>query len=210
MINNNTSTIAFTTDKGNYSFKSEELVPYIEKQFCQDKKSFLLIPVPNTNDFIPSDVIKQIDSETVQKQLDLVEQTIPDQSNNLSDFHYTFDAMPEWAQDQPLQMFTNDKAGLFVNDIDGGKFHFVSQRHYDALGDFVLKYIQEELLIKRLGLEEHWLPLDSSDSKDKLVNIFMSKDALTNPDKLMVLIQGSGAVRPGQWARGKFCLGGMS
>lgn len=29
----------------------------------------------------------------------------------------------------------------------------------------------------------------------------MSEDALTNPDKLMVLIHGNGVVRAGQWAR---------
>lgn len=29
----------------------------------------------------------------------------------------------------------------------------------------------------------------------------MSEDAMTNPDKLMVLIHGSGVVRAGQWAR---------
>ena len=30
---------------------------------------------------------------------------------------------------------------------------------------------------------------------------FASEDALTNPDKIMVLIHGSGVVRAGQWAR---------
>ena len=29
----------------------------------------------------------------------------------------------------------------------------------------------------------------------------MSEDAMTNPDKLMILIHGSGVVRAGQWAR---------
>lgn len=29
----------------------------------------------------------------------------------------------------------------------------------------------------------------------------MSEDALTNPDKLLVLIHGNGVVRAGQWAR---------
>lgn len=29
----------------------------------------------------------------------------------------------------------------------------------------------------------------------------MSKDAMTNPDKMLVLIHGSGVVRAGQWAR---------
>lgn len=55
--------------------------------------------------------------------------------------------------------------------------------------------------LKRCKLDEYWLPLDSNFPHDQMVNIFMSKDALTNPNKLMVLIQGSGAVRPGQWAR---------
>lgn len=31
--------------------------------------------------------------------------------------------------------------------------------------------------------------------------IFMSEDALVNPDKLLVLIHGNGVVRAGQWAR---------
>lgn len=31
--------------------------------------------------------------------------------------------------------------------------------------------------------------------------IYLSPDALSNPNKLLVLIQGSGVVRAGQWAR---------
>lgn len=31
--------------------------------------------------------------------------------------------------------------------------------------------------------------------------IYLSPDALSNPSKLLVLIQGSGVVRAGQWAR---------
>lgn len=31
--------------------------------------------------------------------------------------------------------------------------------------------------------------------------IYLSSDALSNPSKLLVLIQGSGVVRAGQWAR---------
>jgi len=31
--------------------------------------------------------------------------------------------------------------------------------------------------------------------------IYLSPDALSNPSKLLVLVQGSGVVRAGQWAR---------
>ena len=37
--------------------------------------------------------------------------------------------------------------------------------------------------------------------KEPLSFFFMSPDAKTNPDKLLVLIHGSGVVRAGQWAR---------
>ena len=39
------------------------------------------------------------------------------------------------------------------------------------------------------------------DPETKLNNIFLTPDALTNTKKLIVLVQGSGAVRCGQWAR---------
>lgn len=42
--------------------------------------------------------------------------------------------------------------------------------------------------------------IDASESEPKSF-IFMSEDAMTNPDKLIVLIHGSGVVRAGQWAR---------
>ncbi|EFC37510.1 hypothetical protein NAEGRDRAFT_81892 [Naegleria gruberi] len=209
------STFDFSTDKGSYSIPKQALIQYVEKAFLQEKKSFLLLPIPSSQDFIPFSVMEQIakESESVRKQMEIVLQTVPEQNDSLSDFHYTFGSLPDEpsvsyesdpnAYVQDLALLTNDTPGLFVNDIDGGKFHFVSQRHYDAVGDFVCKYVQEELLVKRCKLDEYWLPLDmnAQTQKDQMVNIFMSKDALTNPNKLMLLIQGSGAVRPGQWAR---------
>lgn len=44
------------------------------------------------------------------------------------------------------------------------------------------------------------MQVDATESEPKSF-IFMSEDALTNPDKLLVLIHGSGVVRAGQWAR---------
>lgn len=42
--------------------------------------------------------------------------------------------------------------------------------------------------------------MDATENEPKSF-IYMSEDALTNQDKLLVLIQGSGVVRAGQWAR---------
>jgi hypothetical protein len=41
----------------------------------------------------------------------------------------------------------------------------------------------------------------SAMKKQAKVNIFVSDDFWTNKEKLLVIVQGSGAVRPGQWAR---------
>lgn len=44
------------------------------------------------------------------------------------------------------------------------------------------------------------MQVDATENEPKSF-IFMSEDALTNPDKLLVLIHGNGVVRAGQWAR---------
>jgi len=55
------------------------------------------------------------------------------------------------------------------------------------------------------NLDEVFLPVDDDDTKQKLqnyqkCNVFLSKNAL-QVDHLLLLIQGAGAVRAGQWAR---------
>lgn len=45
-----------------------------------------------------------------------------------------------------------------------------------------------------------FLQVDATEGEPKSF-IYVSEDALTNPEKIMVLIQGSGVVRAGQWAR---------
>ncbi|XP_064452456.1 cotranscriptional regulator ARB2A isoform X14 [Mirounga angustirostris] len=63
----------------------------------------------------------------------------------------------------------------------------------------ITKYVYE-LLEKDCNLKKISIPVDATESEPKSF-IFMSEDALTNPQKLMVLIHGSGVVRAGQWAR---------
>lgn len=77
------------------------------------------------------------------------------------------------------------------------RFEFVNQEHYNKLGDLVLKYIQQQL-VEHYELQEVWLPPNAHRARQ--TNIFLSPNIHEN-DRLMLIIQGSGAVRPGQWAR---------
>ncbi|XP_070650137.1 cotranscriptional regulator ARB2A isoform X2 [Bos indicus] len=69
----------------------------------------------------------------------------------------------------------------------------------DLFSCIITKYVYE-LLEKDCNLKKISIPVDATESEPKSF-IFMSEDALTNPQKLMVLIHGSGVVRAGQWAR---------
>ncbi|XP_040396781.1 cotranscriptional regulator FAM172A isoform X5 [Cygnus olor] len=77
--------------------------------------------------------------------------------------------------------------------------HRWNQKRYEALGEIITKYVYG-LLEKECHLKKVTLPVDAKESEPKSF-IFMSEDALTNPDKLLVLIHGNGVVRAGQWAR---------
>ncbi|XP_030103251.1 cotranscriptional regulator ARB2A isoform X3 [Mus musculus] len=77
--------------------------------------------------------------------------------------------------------------------------HRWNQKRYEALGEIITRYVYE-LLESDCNLKKISIPVDATESEPKSF-IFMSEDALTNPQKLMVLIHGSGVVRAGQWAR---------
>jgi len=69
----------------------------------------------------------------------------------------------------------------------------------------VLEYLHA-VMAEELGLIKVNIPVDpTSDAKDADGSpssaIFVSPDLLKNSAGLFIIIQGSGAVRPGQWAR---------
>ncbi|XP_064609750.1 cotranscriptional regulator ARB2A-like [Liolophura sinensis] len=74
-----------------------------------------------------------------------------------------------------------------------------NQKRYEALGEVITEYVYE-LLEKEANLKRVHIPVDASEGEAQSF-IFMTEDALTNPDKLLLLIHGSGVVRAGQWAR---------
>eukprot|EP01029_Cantina_marsupialis_P010793 TRINITY_DN244759_c0_g1_i1.p1 TRINITY_DN244759_c0_g1~~TRINITY_DN244759_c0_g1_i1.p1 ORF type:complete len:711 (+),score=207.76 TRINITY_DN244759_c0_g1_i1:123-2255(+) len=125
--------------------------------------------------------VKRFGRDTLQKA-----NYLPHKPYNLADFGYEF--------------VGKEKK---VKHVTGIPFQYVTELHYQALGDCILEELQKIMIEE--GLEEHWV--NGFDKKDPTgdVNIFLSDDFYTNEDRLMVFVQGTGAVRPGQWARA-LCL----
>eukprot|EP01118_Nematostelium_gracile_P017835 TRINITY_DN7740_c0_g1_i1.p1 TRINITY_DN7740_c0_g1~~TRINITY_DN7740_c0_g1_i1.p1 ORF type:complete len:365 (+),score=109.06 TRINITY_DN7740_c0_g1_i1:70-1164(+) len=86
-----------------------------------------------------------------------------------------------------------------INTKTGGKFEFIDQTHYNLIGEMVVKYIQDKI-VSDYDFEEVFIP-EQPKKKGLVSNIFVSKDALKNPKKLLLIICGTGPVRAGQWAR---------
>ena len=78
--------------------------------------------------------------------------------------------------------------------ITNKKFIFISQRHYELLGRAIQNYIQSLMKTNPWNYQEIWLEFNQ-------VNIFISNDFQTNLNGCLILIQGIGAVRAGQWSR---------
>ncbi|EDV26313.1 uncharacterized protein TRIADDRAFT_22252 [Trichoplax adhaerens] len=117
---------------------------------------------------------------------DQYEQNFP---STLEGFGYKFD------EDGELRNINSNSP--FVFDVSSSGSY--NQKRYEALGEVIEKYVYE-LLVKDCHLEKITLPVDHK--KDEPTNfIFVSDDAKTNREKLMILIHGSGVVRAGQWAR---------
>lgn len=168
--------------------------------FLEKGKSHLDVgcPYPRCDGRFSDAAFRQYGSTEVLEEYDAVLETIPADPTapTLSlprDFSYDF----------------ND-AGQLRHVKTGRKFHWVNQAHYDLLGDQVVPHLQQELMVKARQMTEMQLPSDSwLDANPQFEgipahvrsNIFLTPDALTNENKLMLLIQGSGAVRAGQWAR---------
>ncbi|KAL7839788.1 hypothetical protein SRHO_G00264460 [Serrasalmus rhombeus] len=108
----------------------------------------------------------------------------------LEEFEYTFN---EHGQ---LRHTTTGDPFVFNYKED---LHRWNQKRYEALGEIITQYVYE-CLEKDCKLRKEMLPVDATEDEPKSF-IYLSEDALTNADKLLVLIQGSGVVRVGQWAR---------
>lgn len=126
--------------------------------------------------------------EAIQTRLTGILSTIPKTKTPtaIEDFNYAY----------------NSSGELHRRDTDE-KFIFLSQRHYNLLGACIDQYIQSIMKTDPWNYRELWLPLrdDEGDDHHDQVNIFTSEDFSSNEEGCLILIQGSGVVRPGQWAR---------
>ncbi|XP_066511219.1 cotranscriptional regulator ARB2A homolog isoform X1 [Hoplias malabaricus] len=108
----------------------------------------------------------------------------------LEEFEYAFNEHGQLRHTETGEPFVfNSKEDL----------HRWNQKRYEALGEIITQYVYERLE-KDCKLRKEMLPVDATEDEPKSF-IYLSEDALTNTDKLLVLIQGSGVVRAGQWAR---------
>jgi len=160
----------------------------MEFEFLNKRKSFLNITCPKCDVQLPLENFQRLANDNTRQYLQEVLQTIPDHpvhNPSLKEFNYGY-----------------DDAGFMKNLNGGHKFHFITQAHYDAVGDAALIDVQR-IMREKYELEELQLPPGADPRTAN--NIFLSRNATKTTEKLMLIIQGSGAVRPGQWARA-LCL----
>ncbi|XP_069081490.1 cotranscriptional regulator ARB2A isoform X1 [Pleurodeles waltl] len=132
------------------------------------------------------DLLSRIDLDELMKK----DEPPLDFPDTLEGFEYAFNEKGQ------LRHITTGEPFVFNFRED---LHRWNQKRYEALGEIITKHVYT-LLETECNLKKVILPVDASESEPKSF-IFMSEDAMTNSDKLMVLIHGSGVVRAGQWAR---------
>uniref|UniRef100_A0A2D4P7X8 Arb2 domain-containing protein n=1 Tax=Micrurus surinamensis TaxID=129470 RepID=A0A2D4P7X8_MICSU len=133
-----------------------------------------------------TDLLSRIDLDELMKK-DEPPLEFPD---TLEGFEYTFNEKGQ------LRHIKTGEPFVFNYRED---LHRWNQKRYEALGEIITKYVYE-LLEEECHLKKVYVPVDAEETEPRSF-IFMSEDALINPDKLMILIQGNGVVRAGQWAR---------
>lgn len=98
-------------------------------------------------------------------------------------FKYSFDSS---------RCLKDVNTGIFNS---GAGYEFQDQESYDNLGYVIVEYIQS-VMINQYSMKEVRIP-----NHDSPCNIFHSQDWTKNKQKALIIIQGAGEVRAGQWAR---------
>ncbi|XP_056144875.1 LOW QUALITY PROTEIN: cotranscriptional regulator FAM172A homolog [Lampris incognitus] len=132
------------------------------------------------------DLLSRIDLDELMKK-DEPPLSFP---KTLEEFEYTFNEKGQ------LRHIKTGEAFVFNARED---LHRWNQKRYEALGEIITQCVYE-LLEKKCNMTKEILPVDATEDEPTSFT-FLSPDALSNPSKLLVLIQGSGVVRAGQWAR---------
>jgi hypothetical protein len=162
---------------------------------------------------ISAEFIDSFASEESKRKISSALATIPASTpfsanppTTIADFNYKYD---------------DSHTGKLIQQNTGNNFVFITQRHYEALGDVITEHLQT-MLQEKYKFKQVLLPISKQTraqlnemagsnkniaevklSEEQLshVPIYISSDFFTNTKGLLILIQGSGAVRPPQWAR---------
>ncbi|XP_061906984.1 cotranscriptional regulator FAM172A homolog isoform X4 [Entelurus aequoreus] len=133
-----------------------------------------------------TDLLSRIDLDELMKK-DEPPFTFP---KTLEEFEYAFN------ENGQLRHIKTQEPFIFNVRED---LHRWNQKRYEALGEVITQHVYE-LLETKCNMTKAILPLDATMDEPSSF-IYLSPNALSNPSKLLVLIQGSGVVRAGQWAR---------
>uniref|UniRef100_A0A8C7NWM5 ARB2 cotranscriptional regulator A n=1 Tax=Oncorhynchus mykiss TaxID=8022 RepID=A0A8C7NWM5_ONCMY len=141
---------------------------------------FVSLPTPGP------DLLSRIDLDELMKK-DEPPLNFP---KTLEEFEYAFNEQGR------LRHTTTGEAYAFNARED---LHRWNQKRYEALGEIITRYVYQ-LLETKCNLTKEIVPVDATAEEPRSF-IYLSADAMSNPAKLLVLIQGCGVVRAGQWAR---------
>ncbi|XP_029434968.1 putative protein FAM172B isoform X2 [Rhinatrema bivittatum] len=114
----------------------------------------------------------------------------PEIAKGLEEFKYCFNEKGELRHIDTNEPFVFN---YYKNE------HERNHKRYQVLGQVITQYVYE-LLEKECDLQKVHIPLDAR-SHEPQSCFFMSKEALTNPSSLIVLLQDHGVIRAGQWGQ---------
>ncbi|RIB15608.1 Arb2 domain-containing protein [Gigaspora rosea] len=134
-------------------------------------------------------------AKVTQENLEMIQTEIKNEfPKSIEGFGYHFNE-----EGQLRDIKTNERFEFYAKPDDTS----YNQTRYERLGEAIGEYIENEL-VEKYSLKRQIIPLESDDDHEEeetlKSRIYLSEDFL-ECQNLLLIIQGSGVVRPGQWAR---------
>ena len=147
--------------------------------------------IPSSNDNIKEDKKEKEEAQNKQKEEEKENEKNLKKMKNIGELEKLID-------------YKYNENGELINKKTGKKCGMLNKQEYDLVGMYVQKYV-ENLIITKFDLNILYVPNKDNnyEKRDETIaqcKILTTKDFLTNP-KCLILIQGTGVVRLGQWAR---------
>lgn len=108
----------------------------------------------------------------------------------LKEFGYAFNSQGQLRQVDEEGNLTDKPFNFQISNS-----HSENQRNYEAIGEVITEEVYK--LLDAHGMYRINVPLDETDPS-KRTFVFSTKEQLSDVDKLMIIIHGSGVVRAGQ------------